>query len=411
MTSRELLGLGAGPGTTSSWLRHLEAALGGSGPALLPLPVGPPVARANLIAVLRPGVAAAPIEADDVALVVPTSGSEGTPKGALLTSAALRASAEATNERLGGPGRWVLALPHTHIAGLMVLIRSLVAGTEPVELPLSVGFDAAAFDAATRAAAGAAGGSPIPLYTALVPTQLVRLLDAGCDLTRYDAVLVGAAAVPGALLDRARSAGVRVVTTYGMTETCGGCVYDGVALDGTSVEIAPDGRVLLGGLTLFSGYRLDPARTAHAMSASGAFVTGDLGRTDPAGLLHILGRADDVIVTGGEKVVPRTVEQALEALLGIAGCVVVGVPDKQWGERVVAVIELDPERQSGGEPGGRSVAPDDLTSHVRRELRQALPAAWLPKHVVAVPIIPLLPTGKPDRAAVRILAGIQDPDG
>jgi o-succinylbenzoate---CoA ligase len=407
MTSRELVGLGAGPGSAPAWLERLRAALDGSGPALLPLPLGPAAVRTNLIAALRPDDRAVPAETDGIALVVPTSGSEGPPKGALLGSAALIASAEATHERLSGPGRWVLALPHTHIAGLMVLVRSLVAGTEPVELPLSDGFDVGAFDSATRASA-AARGPRVPLYTALVPTQLLRLLESGIDLTAYDAVLVGAAATPGAVLDRAREARVKIVTTYGMTETCGGCVYDGVALRGTSVDLDPVGRVLLAGLTLFGGYRLDPVRTSQVMTPSGAFATGDVGRMDHTGRLDILGRVDDAIVTGGEKVVPRTVEQAVEALAGIAGCVVVGLPDELWGQRVVAVVELV---RPVGATGAGSRGDRSLTSAVRGELRRTLPPSWLPKQVVPVERIPLLATGKPDRSAVRVLADGLGVDG
>ena len=227
-----------GPEVVDVLLPALAAALDG-GPPLLPLPPGPPAVVEALLAALRPD---RPLDDPEVALVVPTSGSTGEPKGALLTAAAVHASARATHDRLGGPGRWLLALPPTHVAGLMVLARSLDAGTEPVAVDRTGPFDPDRF-------AAAAAGLPddAPRYVSLVPAQLRLLLDAGTDLTGFDAVLLGGAAAAPALLDRARAAGVAVVTTYGMSETCGGCVYDGVPLDGVEVGIDPDGRIRLGG--------------------------------------------------------------------------------------------------------------------------------------------------------------------
>ena len=169
----------------------------------------------------------------------------------------LRHSARATHDRLGGPGQWLLALPVTHVAGLTVLVRSLVARTRPEVLDLYGGFSVDAFVAATARMA-----PDVRHYTSLVPTQLRRLLDAGADLSSYDGILVGGAALPAALAERAASAGVRVVTTYGMSETCGGCVYDGLPLDGVEVVVRDDGRVELGGPVVFAGYRLRPDLTA-----------------------------------------------------------------------------------------------------------------------------------------------------
>ena len=166
--------------TADALLPALEAALAG-GDAVLPVPADP----ARLLAVLRPDE---PLE-DDVAVVVPTSGSTGEPKGALLPAAALLASAEATADRLGGHAQWLLAIPPTHVGGLQVLVRSLVAGTTPVVVEPGP-FTAEAF---ARATARLTGGRRC---VSLVPTQLLRLLDAGTDLTSYDAVLLGAAAAP-----------------------------------------------------------------------------------------------------------------------------------------------------------------------------------------------------------------------
>src|SRR5450631_1515479 len=204
MSPRVLRALDAEPGDLDEWMSALAGALGGSGPALLPLPAGPAGVRSALLEALRPDDPSAPLESDDVALVVPTSGSTGVPKGALLSAAALRGSAAATHARLGGAGSWVLALPLTHVAGLMVLVRAIEGGGTVSRVALSEGFDAAGFDAVTAAAAGAARLEGQPLYTSLVPTQLARLLDAGVDLSPYSAILLGAAAAPDQLLARAR---------------------------------------------------------------------------------------------------------------------------------------------------------------------------------------------------------------
>src|SRR6476660_4074515 len=222
----------------------LAAALDGSGPASAPLDAGLPPARlAGLIDALGPdsvqdieGVTSArsgPNEgvAEGTAVVIGTSGSTGAPKGVELSAAALRHSAQASLARVGArPGeRWLCCLPVTHVAGLQVLVRSLVGGTEPVLADRA--------DAATLAAAGC-------LHISLVPTQLRRLLESAVDksaaLAGFSSVLLGGAAAPAGLLAAARAAGVPVVTTYGMTETCGGCVYDGVPLDEVQVKIGGD---------------------------------------------------------------------------------------------------------------------------------------------------------------------------
>ena len=358
----------------------LAAALDDAGPALLPLPTGG--GRSAVLAALDP---AQPLERDDIALVVPTSGSTGEPKGALLTADALRHSARATHARLGGPGQWLLALPVTHIAGLTVLVRSLQARTRPEVLDLYGGFSVEAFTAATaRLAPG------VRHYTALVPTQLRRLLAAGADLSTYDGVLVGGAALSPTLHDAAVDAGVRVVTTYGMSETCGGCVYDGEPLDGVTVHLRDDGRVALGGRTVFAGYRLRPDLTAAAL-VDGRHVTQDLGRWGPDGRLEVLGRADDVVVSGGVNVPAAVVERVLSGHPDVAACAVVGRPDAEWGERVVAVVQpVD---------WGRMPTVEDL----RAFAADALEPAALPREVLALGLLPVLASGKPDKAAVRTL--------
>jgi o-succinylbenzoate---CoA ligase len=370
----------------------MRSALDGSGPALLPVPAGPERVRSELLGAMRPDDPTAPLETGDAAFVVPTSGSSGQPTGVVLGGAAVRAAASATEDRLAGPGRWVLALPVTHVAGLMVVARAVLAGHDALEVDISAGFDVGAFASVTASAARARTPGATPLYVSLVPTQLARLLDARVDLAPFAAVLVGAAATSPQLLDRAAAARVNVVTTYGLSETCGGCVYDGRPLRGVTADVNRSGRIRVGGPTLFSGYRLRPDLTASRVDGAGRFLTGDLGRRAADGRLEVLGRLDDVIVTGGEKVVPSRVEAVLAGLPGIRACAVVGVPDSTWGERVVAVVEPD--------PGG---ALPDL-AEVRRAAAPGLPAAWLPRDLVATATLPMLVTGKVDRAAVRELA-------
>ena len=373
---RSLLALPVAAGT-DVLLEALARALDGTGPAVLPLPEGP--TADTLRAVLRPDE---PLEDDDVALVVPTSGSTGEPKGVLLTAAALAASATATHARLGGPGQWLLALPPTHIAGLQVLVRSLLAGTVPVSMT------AGSFAAADLVPATARLG-PGRRYTSLVPTQLRRVLDVGGEalsaLASYDAVLLGGAAASGALLAQAREAGVVVVTTYGMSETSGGCVYDGRPLDGVEVGLTADGTIRLAGPVLATGYRLRPDLTRAAF-ADGWFTTSDLGVLE-RGRLTVLGRADDVLVTGGEKVAPAAVEAVLATHPAVAEAVVVGVPDPEWGQRVVAFVRL--------RPGAA------LTLEQARELVAGqLSRVAAPRELRVLDALPLLPSGKPDRAAL-----------
>ena len=306
----------------------------------------------------------------------------------LLSRAALAASAAATHRRLGGPAAWVLALPVTFVAGLQVLARSLVAGTEPVPLDHHGGDWVAALDGAAEAAATAGLERRC---TALVPTQLHRLdrADALDVLAAFDAVLLGGAPADPGLLARARDHGVRVVTTYGMAETCGGCVYDGTALDGVGVRVAGDGRIHLAGPVLFDGYAGDPEATADAL-VGGWLRTGDRGRIGDDGRLEVLGRVDDVVLSGGVSVAVPAVERALRSHPTVADVAVAGTKDAEWGSRVVAVVVTD------GDP------PASL-SELRDHVAATLPRTWAPRGVVPVDALPRLPSGKTDRLAVRAL--------
>ncbi|MEU0877941.1 o-succinylbenzoate--CoA ligase [Lentzea sp. NPDC005914] len=310
-------------------------------------------------------------------LGVPTSGSTGEPKTVLLDAAALTTSAEATHERLGGPGTWLLALPTSHIAGVQVLVRSIVAGTTPGELDMSKGFRAMGFAQAARPVLAQPGRH----YTALVPTQLSRLVVGEgpglAALRQFDGVLIGGAATPPKLLQQARSLGVQVVTTYGMSETAGGCVYDGEPL--RDVSVRTDDVIEISGPVLALGYR------GSAEPFGEWFRTGDLGRLRD-GRLEVLGRADDVIVTGGEKVPPVLVERALATVDGVLEACVVGVPDEEWGHVVAAAVVV-----RGEEP-----SLDDL----RAAVMEAVGRVAVPKLVRFVHELPLRGPGKVDRTAV-----------
>lgn len=399
------------------------------------------------------------------ALVLRTSGSTGNPREVALSAAALRASAEATHDRLGGPGRWLLVLPPTHVAGVQVVNRTVVAGTD-VRVGDLAPFTPGAFAALARDFLDFPGSTPGSgrAYVSIVPTQLHRLVAAadgdGDDhgdgdglaaLARFDAVLVGGAATPAPLLARARAAGVRAVTTYGMSETSGGCVYDGVPLAGVRVRLAAaagpgdaigdvgavgdaagpgagatTGVVELSGPVLAEGYVGDPDATAAAFrtdpDGTRWFRTSDLGRLD-GGHLTILGRADDVILTGGVNVAPAAVEDAIAghlAGLGTPGeACVVGVPDDEWGQAVVAVLALPGHAPAGGVPESRAPearTPEDRTPEdplpladgggellagLRTAVGGLLGAPAAPRRVYVTPALPTRGPGKVDRRAVR----------
>lgn len=330
----------------------------------------------------------------DVAVIVPTSGTTGEPKSVGLSAAALCASADATHAALGGPGSWLLALPIQHVAGAQVLVRALRAGTDPAVLPAGSRFTADRFaDGARRVLAGDG-----PAYTALVPTQVARILadDAATALlTRFDAVLVGGAAMPYPIAEEATDRRIRIVRTYGMSETAGGCVYDGQALPGSAFDVAADGVISVGGPTLAEGYLTPEGALDTSGFSTGAdgrrwFRTSDVGLIRPDGLLEVLGRADDVIVTGGHKVRPELVRRALLDLDGVTDAFVVAVPDPHWGHAVGALLVWQ-------DPAGA------LTAAQVRAALSGLPPYARPWWVRAVPHLPLTALGKPDRPAARRL--------
>ncbi|MBF4582621.1 AMP-binding protein [Curtobacterium sp. VKM Ac-2865] len=361
-------------------LRGLEAALAG-GPALLPVDRDAPA---------LPTPPPADVQ-QRVALVVTTSGSTGTGKRVALSSEALLAGAAAADAALGGPGGWVLALPTHYIAGLNVLTRSITAGTAPSVIAPGH-FTAAAFaDAAERLVTGPAAPRR---YTSLVPVQLARVLDdprAARALAGFDAVLVGGQSTPAPLRARADTAGVRVVTTYGASETSGGCVYDGVPFGTVRAELV-EGELQLAGPMLAEGYLGDDDRTAATFVVRDGlrwYRTGDAADLED-GRVRVLGRLDDVVISGGEKVPLGAVERLVRELPGQDGAVVTRRSSGEWGEVPVVV----------------TAEPLDL-ERVREHVGAALGRAARPAAVVLVDAVPMLASGKPDRRAVRAVA---DPD-
>ncbi len=312
------------------------------------------------------------------ALVIRTSGTTGRARGVVLGHQALDATVAASIDRLdaGAGARWLGVLPLHHVAGVLVVLRARAAGAAPV---LHDRFDVTRVGAATDVT-----------HVALVPTMLHRLLEQDVDVGRFARILLGGAAPPAGLLDRAAAAGARVTVSYGMTETAGGCVYDGRPLDGVAVAVAPDQRVLIRGAVLADGYRVDGGLTPLC-DADGWFHSGDLGRFE-GGRLVITGRVDDVIVTGGVNVSTTVVAGLLRRHPQVADAAVVAVTDADWGQRTVAyVVPVDAERPPTLEA---------LRVHVRRHADPAL----APRGLRVVTSLPLTTLGKVDHGALRAAA-------
>ncbi|GAA2053560.1 AMP-binding protein [Leifsonia soli] len=333
----------------------------------------------------------------NVSLVIETSGSTGVPKRVALSADALLASAAASAGALGGQGQWLLALPAHYVAGAQVLVRSLAAETEPI-LYGGGHFDAERF-------ASLSGQLAHDLrFTSLVPVQLARLVDAAeagsrpvaQALRRFDGILVGGQALSQPLRERAESIGARIVSTYGSSETAGGCVYDGVPI-GTATARVVGGQLEISGPMLAEGYLGDPERTAAVFyEADDArwYRTGDLGTVDDAGHVSVLGRADNVIISGGEKVLLDEVERTVRDHAGLQDAVVVGVEDARWGQVPVVVVET---------PAGDAALP--ALEALRLAVRERLGRAAAPARIVVVDRLARLESGKPDRVALARLAG------
>jgi len=339
-------------------------------------------------------------------VVVATSGSTGYPTPVVLSGGALLASAHAAYEVLGGPGQWLSALSPTHIGGLQVWVRSLVSGLDPLQMTPHAPFTSDAFaDAAQRMR------NDQRRYVSLVPTQIYRLLASAtgtATLASFDRVLIGGAALAPSTASRLTEAGVAWTHTYGMTETSGGCVYDGIPLRGvrlrTDAALGVPGRIQIAGPTLAQGYADRPDLTADAfvtLEGQRWFKTGDIGiqaAPEPGvafGRWRVIGRGDDVINTGAHKVHPQSVVDALTALDEVSDASVVGVPDAEWGTKVVAMLV---ENASSSDTSSLRADP---VAWLRSRLRSSLEAYALPAAVTLVGDLPRLRNGKVDTAGVR----------
>lgn len=398
-----------------------------------------PHAMLGAFAQLLGGYAAdADAAAEPIALVVGTSGSTGTPKRTALTARALAASAVATERFFGSnsdaASQWLLALPAHYIAGAQVLARSVLAGTAPViacSVIEPVHFSPEVFLQAVERMSSARR------FISLVPTQLHKLLESadadphlGAEiheaLGSFTGILLGGAPASADLLAAATALGLNTVTTYGSAETAGGCVYSGSVLPGVRVELVPEegmpavpdtggkpaqvGRIWISGAHLASGYIGDAARTAEHFftSADGTrwYRTDDYGLLAPDSnkncselRLQVLGRSDDVLISGGVKISARAVATVLEEHPAVREACVVGLPDARWGTAIAAAVTLVPS--AGAAPAENSPAlNEELCALLRARCAEKLGAPAAPKQLSILPDFPLTSTGKPDRAEI-----------
>lgn len=327
---------------------------------------------------LMPEVHGLPDQVDsNIALIVESSGSTGTPKRIYLSRDAIVASAQASAAALGGHGQWLLALPINFVAGANVLIRSLAADSQPVMMNTSLPFTAEAFARSASLMNGARR------YTSLVPAQLDRLVKAAAlddflvaQVAKFDAILVGGQAASPQLVSKARALGWNIVVSYGMTETGGGCVYDGLPLPGVELRLDPNGVIEIAGATL-----------AQDVATNGWFHTSDLGQFSTDGRLQVLGRNDRVLISGGLKVSLDAIEAKSLELGGVVEAAALAVTDDHWGQRAALVYVGSPE----------------VADYAAEQILEALGPAGKPVRVVRVAQIPKLVSGKTDYLALKAL--------
>ena len=363
------------------------------------------------------------------ALILFTSGSTGQAKAVALSAEALTTSARATEQFLSGPGDWHLTLPINHIAGFQVELRARLAGRAPVRTA-SARFTADSFAEEVAELLERAGDRPT--YGSLVPTQLHRILadeSATKAAAVLDAILLGGSAISPSLLERAAANGLHLVRTYGMSETAGGCVYDGVPFDGVEITITDSATIDLRGPVVADAYvefaengdisPVDHPGLERTKGSDGDIArtmhTSDLGRLDD-GVLTVLGRSDDIIVSGGTNVSPHALETGLLPTwqhYGVAEMLVTWLPDDEWGKKIVALVRLE-GGSLGAQPaedgsfgagtlGAMSSEPRELASYLAG-LDHGMHGQLLPQLVFVVDEIPNRSIGKPDRRAAARLA-------
>ena len=377
-----------GPEGLNRLLPHLTTALDGSGPAIAPVPVVSPTCSqdyvASVLAAVHADDSSHPLESDDIALVVATSGSTGNPKGVLLAADTLAPGTAAANEG-SAQAQWIAALPVYSMGGLNVVVRALAADRDPIAVgslggasPFTAEAFASAVNKATRHAAD--------VRTSLVPAQLARLLasDEGIDaLQACTQILIGGAPTRTSLMDACRELDITAITTYGSTETGGGCVFDGLAIPGARVEIV-DGRVVIRGAVVARGYRCDQKATRESFH-EGVYLTQDVGVFSDDGRLRITGRIDDVVIINGINVSPDAIAHVLADLPDVVAASVVAVSDANSEPYLVAFLEPREEV-------------DDITVRACQAVHEALGRPAVPRHVVCLDQLPHLPNGKVDRA-------------
>ena len=399
----------------------LPVALAGNGPALVPLPTAslttPNDVVQNLLRATRPDDPDAPLEDDEIAVVLATSGSTGAPRGVMHTAASLQALDDQVLQRAKGNAtgarvQWIAALPVTSMGGFNVLIRALATGQAPRCIGSIGGLAPFSVDDFAATVESAVDGSTA-LATSLVAAQVRRLLGdpRGCDALRAcGLVLVGGGPLPGSVAAAAKDAGITLTTTYGATETGGGCVFDGRPLMGVQVRLLQaDGRLLtpgqsaltpegltgeivVNGPMLAVGYRCDAQGSARAFTADG-YRTGDIGSWTSEQLLHVQGRADDVITVRGTNVALGAVEAVIGALPVVAA--VAAIPSGPLDDPAITVCLVLTE------VGDRAAQQADISALVRAQVREHLGAAATPASILVTDQLPTLPGGKIDRVRLR----------
>jgi O-succinylbenzoic acid--CoA ligase len=347
-----------------------------------------PIALARLFD-LPPNAPARTADAGRVHLIIATSGSTGTPKGAMLTGANLAAAVRASRQRLPiEPGDvWLACLPLHHIGGLSVMFRCLEAGATTL---LHSRFEVTAVAADLRAGRAT--------HVSLVPAMLAHLLDAGCrppPTLRW--ALIGGAGLPAALAERALDAGWPICPSYGMSEAgsqVATCIraeqwrpgLAGEPLPGVEIGTTPEGRIRVRGPSVMAGYVNATLAPGDGLDGDGWFLTNDLGEVDASGRLQVLGRADDLLISGGENIHPAIVENLAGRCPGVRAIGVTGRPDPTWGDLLVAVVV-------------GTVGESDFLEWCRTHI----PSHQRPRAMVRTEVLPLTSGGKLDRPALRRL--------